>query len=265
MKLGDSIAVIFRFLLIFLVVLSGAQTFAKVRELKTAVQDNSPSKFSSRNNNSSGICNEILDLIASRLGDIKINGRTNGVSLGRIETMLEKSEIDFAVCLLQSEQRKKKFQFIKVPLYSVNYVLMVKAEDDVNIANLMDISKIQGKNTVLVHRGSVLAESLRQLPIKMNDSVRTQEQIVKMMEAGRARFLYAQDMELLSYFNDKNIAKKFRILPQSFFKDYQYVAVTNTLDPTIKVKLEQILLDLEKQGILKALEAKYRKFSADGL
>ncbi len=227
--------------------------------LRTASQDNAVVKYNHADKSKPGICWEIMQKIEAADPSIAFSGIVEQEKpILRIESMLEKSEIDVYFCLVKSPEREARFNYVDVPLYLVKHVVAVKADDPVSVKNFEDIRKLGADGSVLVTWGSALTKVLKAENIKIDDGAKSDEQNFKKLLSSRARFFYGQDMTLSASIKNLKLENKVKILDTVFKEEPQYLTVSKSLDPAIVAKLKGHLERMQKSGELQRIAAKYK-------
>ncbi len=226
--------------------------------LKTVSQDNSQVKYASPSDEMPGICREIAAAVMAFDPSLSFQGLDQPVPLTRIEKMLETGIIDVFFCFLSNRDREARFRYIDVPLYTVRHVLLVKADDPIEIKNFSDLRSLEKQNIVLVNFGSSLVHALNDAAVRNNASAKNDVQLLRMLESGRGRFIYGQDLTLLDMLRRMNLKDRYRILPAVFKEEHQYLAYNRNLNPAVVVKLEKAIRALSISGQLEKIVSRYR-------
>lgn len=240
---------------LFFSVLLSFSSFAQ--EVRTVAQDNSFFKYDIANPTKPGLCRELVDAISVTDPSLKFTGLNKAIPLARIEDFLQYSKIDVFFCMLKSEERMKKFNFIDIPLYNISHVIVTKSNDEILTKpdlTLEDISKV---GTILVNKGSALVTDLSKQGIKFQAGAKDDLQILDMLEKKRGRFYYAQDMTARYVLQKSNLAAKYSLYPKVFKTEQQYIAYSKNLSPIVLNKITSAIQKLQKQGKLKAIYQKY--------
>ncbi len=226
--------------------------------LKTVSQDNSLVKYASAADEMPGICREIAAAVMAYDASLSFQGLDQPVPLTRIEKMLESGIIDVFFCFLRNRDREARFRYIDVPLYTVRHVLLAKADDPIDIKNFSDLHRLEKQNIVLVNFGSSLVQHLNDAAVRNNASAKNDVQLLRMLESGRGRFIYGQDLTLLEMLRRMRVKERYRILPTVFKEEHQYLAYHRNLNPAVVLKLEKAIRALSISGQLEKLVNRYR-------
>lgn len=239
------------FFLLFAPLLSISQ------EISTVSQDNAFLKYDLNSLEKPGLCREIIDAISITDPELKFSGLNKAIPLARIEDFLQYSKIDMFFCMLKTDERIKKFNFIDIPLYTINHVIVSKSNDGIlknpNL-NLYEISKL---GTILVNKGSALVGDLKNQGVKFQSGAKDDLQILDMLEKNRGRFYYAQDMTARYVLQKSKLNHKYSIYPHVFKTEQQLVAYSKNMNPKVVLKVTEAIKKLQKQGKLKALYQRY--------
>lgn len=230
---------------------------ASSQEILTVSQDNSFFKYDLTSLEKPGLCREIIDAISIVDPELKFSGLNKAIPLARIEDFLQHSKIDMFFCMLKTDERVKKFNFIDIPLYTINHVIVSKSNDDILKNKNLNLNEISQLGTILVNKGSALAEDLKHQGVKFQSGAKDDLQILDMLEKNRGRFYYAQDMTARYVLQKSKLNHKYSIYPQVFKTEQQLIAYSKKLNPKVVLKVTEAIKKLQKQGKLKALYQRY--------
>lgn len=228
-----------------------------VLRLKTVSQDNALVKYNPASTEMPGICYEIIKEVERADSGLKFVGLERKMSIGRIESYLDKGSIDIFFCLIKSASREKTMNFFSEKLYPVNTVFVVRKHDPIDVSNFKQVEKVQEGNTVLVNRGSILKEDLVGYKFPINDHAKDTMQLLKMLESGRGRFVYMQDIEIRSFLREHGLKGRYRILPAKLVSTYQRVTFRKGLPDHARARVAKALKKLRDNGRLEAIYSKY--------
>ncbi len=228
--------------------------------IKTMSQDNSAIKFNPSNAEKPGICTEVVNYLTKKYSELQITGLDIHAPLARIEQGLESGQIDAFFCLLKSPERAAKFNFNETPIYKVNHIIITKADDKVEIKDMAALKSLSEQSPVMVAQGSALAKFLESQGVKVESSTKDEVANLNKLLLGRGRFYYAQDLSALASIHEGKLdLAKFRILPNSFKEEAQYVAFSKQATAATIQKISAAIDDMKKSGELDKIVSKYQK------
>lgn len=110
--------------------------------------------------------------------------------LKRIEAMIAGRKLDAACGLVRSDERIAAYKIPDTPLFSVNYHMLVRADDTVIAKNFDDVRKLNEDGVVLVNAGSGAIAALKKAGnLKIDSTANTTAQNIDKLLAGRGAFL----------------------------------------------------------------------------
>lgn len=231
-------------------------------ELKTTYQDNSPVKYNFDNSSSPGICTEVIEEIEKIRPGLRFHGKNKKMSLARIESFLESSDLDIFFCLLKTPEREKRFRFIDLPIYEVNNIILVKNDDDIlkEVKNLRkDLKFFKDKGKFIVNKGSILVEDLKRIGASYLDGTRKDLEILEMLNKNRARFFYTQDFAIAYSLKNAKQSGNYKIIQLDRPSGTQNIAYSPKADSKLIKEVESALRELVASGKLKAIINKYKE------
>lgn len=244
--------------LVWLCLLPGLQP-ATAQSLRTAAQRGVPVKYAPGNAERPGLCSEVMDLVEQIDPGLRFSGRNQSATLRRVELMLERGEIDVFFCLLDTPERRRRFDYLSVPLYRIRPLLVQRAEDRSTPLTLAELAQSSRGRPVLVAQGSVLAQMLARAGVTINDGANSDEAALRMLALGRVDFVFGQDMTLLPLLHQPEFAGRLRVSEGSLFEiEPHYAVVGRHVSKILVQRLETALQTLERQGRLRALAEKYQ-------
>ena len=88
--------------------------------LRTGYQQDSPPRYFVDGGKDKGVCIDVINALNEKLSKQNIRIMSTGTySLARINSMMEKNELDLFVGLMKSPEREQKFVFSSVPVFGV--------------------------------------------------------------------------------------------------------------------------------------------------
>lgn len=226
-------------------------------EIKTAAQESHP-KYILENGNMTGICMDIMKAIMKEDPEIIFTGTESFTPFRRIAVSLENGTLDVFFGMIKNEERLKQYTFVDIPLYPTRNMLMVRADDNIEINSFDDIRKLGNDGVLLVAAGTAHSKYLEsQGGLIIDEGANTVEINIRKLLANRGRFVYSSDKNFMDELSKPEFKGKVRVLPVVLEKDYQFVAFSKNFDKEIVQRIEKILLKLKDNGELDKIFKKY--------
>ncbi len=227
-------------------------------ELKTAAQESFPKYYKSADNKMCGVCIDIIHSIEQIDPEIKFTGYNNFLPFKRLQSHLEKGELDVFFGFKKTAKREQKLNFLNIPLYQINYVVAVRAGAKIEIESFNDIRAMGNKGLILTVAGTSANSFLQKRgKLLIDDSARTPSIALKKLLAGRGSFVFYHDLGLRSIINNLKLEKKVRILPISFSTYWHYTVFSKQVPDPVIQRVKNALEKLEKNGILADIRRKH--------
>lgn len=238
----------------------GSATAAQPLTLSTACQAGVPLKFAPQNPERPGICIEIAQALQRLEPRLRFSGLERELPLKRIESDLASGQIEVFFALLHTPERVALgLQFLEQPLlYALRHVVAVRADDPVQVSTLDDIRRLGRDGQILTAQGTAYPQVLDDVPgLRVDASSSSNSQLLRMLLAGRGRFVYHGDATLRAQIRADGLDAQIRILPAVFKHDEQRVALAPQLAPEKLALLRSALDKLDKSGELLRLRQRY--------
>lgn len=247
-----------------LFVLSISAAFPAVAEivLKTVAGPHAPPRFNEVEHDGkkvvTGLCIDIMRAIEKADPEIRFVGDQVSMPQARMLAMLQSGEVDVSFCMAKNAERSKIFQFAEPPLFELNYLLAVRANDNVSVHSFEDIRKLGGQGVILVNFGTASVQFLEAIGgLTIDSTGRTQKDNLRKLIAGSGRFYYRHDLGLKWELEASGFTKDVRILPTVFDKRGHYIVFSKSTDPAAIERVQKALVKLKTSGELARLRAKY--------
>lgn len=225
-------------------------------EIKTAAQIDSEPKYVKSGNAVAGICIDIMRAVEKIDPALKFVGDQQWLPLARIEATIENGSLDAGCGLQRNKEREPKFQFPATPLFPVNGMLAVRANDDVKIGGWDDVRKLGPDGVVLVNFGSGAIKRLEGLGgLKIDSAGKSNADNLEKLAAGRGRFYYYRSPGFTAEL--KPYPGKFKILPTVMDSTQFFMMFGKHVPAATVEKFNNALMQLEKQGDLAKFVAKW--------
>ena len=231
-------------------------------EVRTAAQNSFPKFYLDANNTMRGMLPEIIEEIMTIDPSIKIVGYEEFVPLKRAEEWMQKGAIDIFFGLTRSEKRKAQYVFPEKPLYQVQHVVAVRANDSVQVATFDDLRQLKENNTILtLYQTATYRFLLKQGGLKVDQRNRDVESILEKLVLSRGRFAYYHSLGLVSTIRKLNLEEKVRILPGSFRDYHHWHLYSQKVPESTRKQIDRAVQHMRETGRLQEITDKYLKFN----
>jgi len=235
-------------------------------QLRTAAQDASTPKFIAQNLNGKpqigGLCIDIMRAIERIDPDIKFVGDQEWQPRARIDIGLMAGSIDVICGIPHMKNEDKNVDFIQTPLFSVNYMLAVRADDTVQVADWDDVRKLGSDGVMLAIHGFGIVEMMEEVGgLHIDAGAYTSQANLEKLLAHRGRFYIHRSPGIKAEIRHAGLEKKIKVLPVQIAKQEFYMATSKKLAANDFKKLSAALALLDQRGELAALFAKYQDAS----
>jgi polar amino acid transport system substrate-binding protein len=227
------------------------------QELKTAAQESAPKFIKNANGSVTGLSVDVMRAITRIDPTLKFNGDQIIVPFKRIESMLEAGELDVFFGFVKNKERQEKYIYIDPPIYKVADVLVVRADDPVNVKSLDEIKAMGKDGTVLMSSGIAQVAQLVAMGIIVDDGGKTLGLNLKKLVTNRGRFVFQSEIEVINAIKEEKLEGKVKILPVKFNEGGRYVAFSKKVPAAVVAKIKSALEKLEQNGELKKIESSY--------
>jgi len=205
-----------------------------------------------------GVCVDIIQAIEKVDSKIKFTGYHEFLPFKRLQAYLEKGQLDVFFGLKKTEKRLENYVFLDIPLYKLNYILVVRSENNINLNSFNDIRKLGRKGLILTVYGSAARKFLQEQGGLFVDSAAKNPLIaLKKLIADRGTFVFYHDLGLKGLITKEKLEKKVRILPVSFSTYYHYSAFSKKIPIETIDRVNVALEKLKDNGELTSIWRKY--------
>ena len=224
--------------------------------LKTAFFDSSPRFIKNADASWSGFSTELMHLIEKKSGFI-FQHPNNFVPLKRIELDLTSGKIDFILGLSKTPTREKELVFAE-PLYTIDSVIIARADDPIRLTSLDDLKKIASESPVLSYPGNYLTDYAKnQLQLPLDDGAPSVTANLDKLLAGRGRVFLAASFIAYEITNSSKYKNKLKILPLVIKKDQQWFCFSKNVPQDQIRKISAAIRTLKKEKEWEAILSKY--------
>lgn len=229
---------------------------AKAFELRTSSRDSAPF-FIVKDGKASGICPDIYAALERIAPDLRIRGSEKVLSLSLNERALE-SGTEALNCGLGQSARRDNFLRYTQQIKTSHMVVAVRADDPIdNLRDLEHLKLLSKDDPVIVRRGTVFADRLKQLGVVVDDSSGDNADNLRKLVFKRGRFYYNIDYLMATQLRDPMFDQKIRVLPHAFEPQPMYLAVSKKVDPAVDARIVAAFKVLRTRGELAEIFKKY--------
>jgi len=185
---------------------------AAAMEITTAAQDSPPKYYMAKNGEVAGICVDIIHAIEEVDPGLRFSGYGQFKPFKRLQMSLARGGIDIFFGFRKTPARKKKFIFVDIPLYTINYVVAARSDDAVEMRNVGDLRKLSAHGKVLTVFASAASGFLeKQNGLVFESGAKSPTALLKMLLVGRGRFAFYHDLGLRYIIGKEGLGEKIRI------------------------------------------------------
>ncbi len=243
--------------------LLGCHAFGQ--EIRIAAQEGSTPKFVSLMIDGKpqigGTCIDVLRAIERVDPSIHFTGDQKWMPLIRAEAGLANGVLDAACALIRTPEREAKYAFVDTPLYPVNYMLVVRANDTVQINNWQDVRDLGNQGVILTLYGySGILSHLRRLGgLQIDEGGYDTKVNLEKLLAGRGRFFIHRSPGVSAEIAAAGLEGKVKILPTVMHSETLYMMVSMSMPLPLREKLNKALLQLASSGELSKISKKWEE------
>jgi polar amino acid transport system substrate-binding protein len=236
-----------------------AQAQAPIVTLRVAAQEGTEPKFISGGpGRIIGLCVDLFRTIERIDPGLIFVGDQQWMPLPRTISELAGHQHDALCAVQRTPERARQFLYLDTPLFTLNYMLLARANDPVVINHWDDVRKLGAQGVVLVNRGYTTAEMLEQIGgLQINSSASSPVINLQKLLAGRGRFFLHRGPGLQGFLQRAGVAGKVRVLPQVMFHTSTYMAMGTHVDPAVVARVRRALEQMERTGELARLLKKW--------
>lgn len=233
-----------------------------VDEIRTAAQQSSAPKFIAISRDGQpavgGICIDIMRAIERIDPSVRFVGDQSWLPRPRLEAAALAGSIDVICGSARSTDRSARFDFIDPPIFSVDYVLAVRADDPVVVASWEDIRKLGSDGIILAIHGFGIVERLHQVGgLQIDDGAYSSRSNLEKLLLRRGRFYCHRSPGMITEIRDAGLTDKIRVLPTVMLKEHFFMIVSRKMNPDTAKKLRVALATLGQSGALESMFQKY--------
>ncbi len=203
-----------------------------------------------------GVCVDIMRALEAVEPGIKFVGDQNWLPLVRMMS----GPIDAICGILHTKERALQYDYIDTPIISVNYLLAVRADDDIQVSSWEDIRKLGKDGIILSMHNYAINERLKNLGgLQVDSSAVSSRSNLNKLLARRGRFYCHRSPGIVAEIRQAGLEGQVRLLPKVMLKDELYMVLSKTLAVEDARKIRAAIILLERQGTLAKLFEKYQE------
>ncbi|QNM96072.1 substrate-binding periplasmic protein [Chitinimonas koreensis] len=224
-----------------------------VTTIRTAAQTESEPKYLPAEDGKGirGLCVDLYRAIEQADPNLRFVGDQAALPLKRLETMVERGELDAFCGLVRNAEREARFVYAEPALYNVAYRVAIRADDRVSVAGWDDVRKLGADGILLVNQGSGAVKRLEEFGgLKIDAGGRTTGENLSKLLAGRGRFYYYRTPGLKGEIRRAGLADKIRILPATLDVTPFYLLFNKAVPRATVEAVNRALAQLQARGEL---------------
>lgn len=232
-------------------------------DIRTVAQEGSAPKFVALDVGGKpavgGLCVDIMRAVERADPELRFVGDQQWQPLLRAEIGIGNGTLDAACGLIRTPERLAKFDFIDTPLFPVNYLLVVRANDEVQVKDWSDVRNLGEHGVILTIHGfvGILAHLRAVGGLRIDAGGRDTKVNLEKLVAGRGRFFIHRSPGIAGEIANSKLHDKVKLLPTVMYSETFYMMVSRSMPPQLKDKLNKALQQLGENGELVKLSKKW--------
>ncbi|MFZ6769369.1 substrate-binding periplasmic protein [Undibacterium sp. Di26W] len=232
--------------------------------IRTAAQEASEPKFITINQQGKpaigGICVDIMRALEKVDPDLKFVGDQTWQPRIRIDAGMKAGNIDAFCGAQRIERNTSQYHFLDTVLFTVSYLLAVRADDDIDIQNWDDIRQLGNKGVILALHGFGIVDILEKIGgLKIDSGATSSLSNLNKLLAGRGRFYCHRSPGIKLSIQQAGLESKIRLLARPQLSEKFYMGLSKTLPADQTRKINNALVSLENSGELRRIFEKYQE------
>jgi len=230
--------------------------------IHTAAQADTTPKYIARSNSPSapidGLCIDIDRAVERIDSNLHFVGDQSWMPASRVDAELNAGDLDVACGISKTPERQKTFYFAEPPLFSTEYVLVARNDDQVNIRNWDDVRALGDRGVILTDHGFGLVSRLAlQGGLRIDDGTTGVKSNLLKLRAGRGRFYYHRLLGLVDDIKHADMLADVRILPVVLDRQAFYMVFGPHAPKEAIVRTQQAIAELARNGELTKMLQKW--------
>jgi len=238
-------------------------------DVRTAAQEGSAPKFLAIKVNGKpavgGLCVDIMRAVERVEPGIRFVGDQEWVPFIRIESGLVHGQLDAICGVIRTPEREAVHDFIDTPLFPVEYLLTVRANDTVQVRNWSDVRALGEKGVVLsLHGYSGVLSHMRSVGgLRIDTGGRDTKVSLEKLLAGRGRFFIHRTPGVLGDIARSGLQDKVKVLPTVMYAEVFYLMVARSMPQETQDKINRALVVLAGNGELARMASQWNERADD--
>ncbi|WP_460531053.1 substrate-binding periplasmic protein [Chitinimonas naiadis] len=226
--------------------------------LRTTDVDNNLFLFNRGDQQLPGVCVDVMQAIEQADPAIRFTTESAPLPLVRLQIYVQKGSLDVLCGLLKTSDRKANFIFPATALFQARHRLAVRVDEDAAVHGFDDLRKLGPKAPIMTTQGSAFASYLREQELLWVDPNNKDSSIMlRRLAEGYGRFFYGGEAAIRTYIRREGLQDKLKLLPTVFREEPVYFVFGKHLPAQDVKRLEAVLAQLGKQGVLKRIYQRY--------
>ncbi|MFL6660075.1 MAG: substrate-binding periplasmic protein [Massilia sp.] len=233
-----------------------AAASAGALELRTGAQEAAAPKFVAQTVDGKarigGLCVDIMRALERAEPELKFVGDQHWFPHARLSSGIAHGQFDLLCALSRTPERKALYGFIDTPLFAVDYLLTVRAGDEVQVRDWSDVRNLGDQGVVLTMHGyDGILSHLREVGgLRIDAGGRNTKVNLEKLLAGRGRFFVHRNPGIYGEVARSGLQDKVKILPLAMYKENFYMMVARSMPADTRETLNRALLALVNSGEL---------------
>lgn len=234
------------------VLLAASPAFAI--DVRTAAQESAYPKFVAQIVDGKprivGLCIDIMRAIERVEPEIRFVGDQHWLPYIRVETGVEQGQLDVACGMIRTREREAKNGFIDTPMFPVDYLLVVRADDAVQVHDWSDVRKLGEQGVVLTIYGfvGVLTHMKNVGGLRIDSGGRDARVNMDKLLAGRGRFFVHRTPGIYGEIARAGMRDKVKVLPAVMYTESFHMMVARGLPQDTRDRINRALIRLADSG-----------------
>ena len=231
---------------------------ASATVLRIAAQEGTEPKYIADRQQVVGLCVDILRAVEQVDPDLRFSGDQHWLPQIRSYAEVSAGRLDVLCGIQHTPERDQQYLFLEPPLFPIEYHLIARADDPVNIGDWDDVRRLGAQGVVLSSRNYATTTILAQLGGLQIDAAATNPLMnLHKLVSGRGRFFLHRSTGLQAFLDRNELGGKVRILPAVMYNTRLYMALGRHVDAAVAARLHRALDQLDKTGELNRLRKKW--------
>jgi polar amino acid transport system substrate-binding protein len=233
-------------------------------EVRTGAQEAAAPKFVAQTVNGKarigGLCIDIMRALERTEPELKFVGDQHWFPHARLSSGMAHGQFDLLCALIRTPEREALYGFIDTPLFAVDYLLTVRANDDVRVRDWADVRNLGEYGVVLTMHGydGILSHLKQVGGLHIDAGGRDTRVNLEKLLAGRGRFFVHRNPGIYGEVARSGLQNKVKILPLPMYKENFYMMVARSMPQDTREKINRALLAMTNSGELGSITRQWQ-------